>query len=176
MIILKQLLTKRRIVGFEIIDDYLSKEDYNRISEKMLSPDFPWHFNNYGSLEPGEDSVHNYQFTHSFYQNLGWVSDFSYLVYPFVDKLSPNALVRIKANLSPPTETNLIGNWHTDYEFECKTAVYYLNNNNGHTQFRSGERVESVANRIVIFDSQDLHVGATATDSKARAIINFNYF
>lgn len=163
------------IMEFEVIDNYLSEENHKRLASNMLSPEFPWYFNTYEEKNGEIDGVNNYQFTHNFYMNLGWVSDWAYLIYPFIDLLSPRALVRIKANLSPSTEENLTGRWHTDYDFECKTAVYYINDNDGWTQFKSGERVESVANRMVIFNSQNLHVGATATNVKARCLINFNY-
>ena len=56
------------------------------------------------------------------------------------------------------------------------TAIYYLNTNNGFTKFENGDKVNSVANRIVIFDSNLKHTGTSCTDSYARLLINFNYF
>jgi hypothetical protein len=175
MVALLDKNSKRKKMSYEVIDNYLPKDQHKILVDNMLGPDFAWYFNDYG---PGDDQIedlYNYQFTHNFYSQLSWVSDKADLVYPFVDKIEPRALIRIKANLSPATPHKIVGRWHTDYPFECKTAVYYLNDNDGHTEFASGEKVESVANRMVIFDSQDRHVGTTSTNVKARCVINFNY-
>ena len=50
-----------------------------------------------------------------------------------------------------------------------------MNTNNGWTEFENGDRVDSVENRLVIFDSQMKHAGNTSTDQKIRVLINFNY-
>ena len=64
---------------------------------------------------------------------------------------------------------------HTDVSFDCRTAVYYINSNNGYTYFENGEKVESVANRLVAFPSQMKHGGTTCTDTQTRVVINLNY-
>ena len=56
------------------------------------------------------------------------------------------------------------------------TAVFYVNTNNGYTIFESGEKVSSVENRMVIFDSNILHTGTTCTDERVRCVLNFNYY
>ena len=57
-----------------------------------------------------------------------------------------------------------------------KTAIYYVNSNDGYTKFETGEIVESVGNRLVIFDGRTKHCGSTHTNQKYRIVINFNYF
>ena len=57
-----------------------------------------------------------------------------------------------------------------------KTAIYYVNSNDGYTKFETGEIVESVGNRLVIFDGRIKHCGSTHTNQKYRIVINFNYF
>ena len=42
-------------------------------------------------------------------------------------------------------------------------------------QFKEGDKVESVANRVVIFDPTLEHRSVTCTDEKRRIVINFNY-
>tara|TARA_R110000803_G_scaffold166832_1_gene230156 strand:- start:1905 stop:2396 length:492 start_codon:yes stop_codon:yes gene_type:complete len=162
-------------MAHEVIDNFLAEEDHKRIADTLLDAEFPWFYNSYVVGPEEEDTVYNYQFTHQFYAHYKWNSEFSHLMEPIVEKLRPRALIRIKANLSPVTNEIISGRWHTDYAFECKTAVYYVNTNNGFTKFRTNQVVESVANRMVIFDSHDLHTGATATDVKARCVVNFNY-
>ena len=74
-----------------------------------------------------------------------------------------------------PRTTEITRNkFHRDFP-NITTAVYYINTNNGWTEFENGDKVESVANRIVIFDSNTMHTGTTCTDEKVRVLINFNY-
>jgi hypothetical protein len=74
-----------------------------------------------------------------------------------------------------------------------KTACFYINTNNGSTEFRKeysdyetlayglppdpdhGAKIESVANRMIIFDSNLEHGGHACTDEKVRVLVNFNY-
>ena len=56
------------------------------------------------------------------------------------------------------------------------TAIFYLNTCNGYTKFRkSGKKIKTVANRMVIFDSNLEHAAFSQTDEKVRVVINFNY-
>jgi hypothetical protein len=57
-----------------------------------------------------------------------------------------------------------------------KTAIYYLNTNNGATRFEDGTEISSVENRFVVFDSDNSHTAVSCTDQKARFLINFNYY
>lgn len=162
-------------MAYEVIDNFLSQENHRIIADAMLGGDFPWYYNDH-IVAPNEgDSVYNYQFTHTFYADHSWNSEFGRLLTSLVDAIQPKAIIRIKANLNPVTDNIIDGGWHTDYAFACKTAVYYVNTNNGYTRFKSNQIVESVANRLVIFDSHDLHTGSTTTDTKARCVINLNY-
>jgi hypothetical protein len=51
-----------------------------------------------------------------------------------------------------------------------------VNSNDGYTKFETGEIVESVANRIVIFDSDVKHTGTTCTNALGRFVVNLNYW
>ena len=65
---------------------------------------------------------------------------------------------------------------HIEQSVECTTAIYYVNTNNGYTEFEDGSRVESIENRLVTFPSYMKHTGTTCTDQKRRIVINFNYY
>ena len=103
------------------------------------------------------------------------------VVEPMIQTLNPSAIIRVKANLSTRSETHRIGGWHTDQEFaditgKEMTAVYYVNDNNGWTEFEDGTKVESKANRIVCFPNDTKHTGFSQTDEKIRVVININYY
>ena len=77
--------------------------------------------------------------------------------------------------MNPNTDKNFRYNLHIDTSNVCKTAIFYINTNDGWTEFENGDKVESVENRIVIFDSQTKHTGTTCTNAKVRVLINLNY-
>ena len=56
------------------------------------------------------------------------------------------------------------------------TAIFYINSNDGYTEFEDGTIVNSIQNRILIFPGNLKHRGASPTDVKSRALLNINYF
>ena len=50
-----------------------------------------------------------------------------------------------------------------------------MNTNNGYTLFKN-KKINSVENRIVLFNSDESHSSTNTTDCKSRIVINFNYF
>lgn len=170
-------------MSIKIIDNFLEQTDFNNVKNILMGNSIDWSFqssilrNDYKYKTSCEEKD-NYQFIHRFYNFFEPTSDYYNCLFPFFhqSKLDPKALVRVKANLNPRTDTHVIHGYHRDLDFLCKTAVYYVNTNNGFTVFSNGEKVESIANRIVIFNSNLMHSGSTCTDEKSRIVINFNYF
>mgnify|MGYP000234622155 CR=1 FL=1 len=90
-------------------------------------------------------------------------------------KVEAKKCTRIKANLTFKTPTIEVTAFHNDYD-DIKTAVFYINTNNGYTEFESGVRVSSVENRVCIFDSNLKHRGTTHSEGgHQRIVVNFNY-
>ena len=165
-------------MDINVIDNFLEKKEYEFIYGEIVDGRFPWFLNSV--VNEGKkivEDIHNFQFTHLFYANYAPTSNYIEIINPLIEKINPSALIRIKANLNTRTEKNIEHGFHCDYLFDSsKTCVYYLNTNNGYTLFEDGTRVESVANRMVEFESKIMHTGSTATDKKIRAVINLNYF
>lgn len=155
------------------IDNFLSEEDFIPLRNTLNSLDFPWYFNDQICYE-GDGLT---QFTHTFFEESTRTphSDFYPLIECFLDKLKVKELVRIKANLNVKTHVPIQTGYHTDHP-DVTTAVFYLDTNNGGTELNKTTFVESVANRIVIFDSNIQHTGVTCTDQKKRIVLNFNYW
>ena len=98
------------------------------------------------------------------------------LIYPFIEILEVKRLIQVKANLTVRTNNIIEHGYHTDHPYkDAKTAVFYVNDNDGYTKFETGAYVESVANRLVIFDSQIQHTGTTCTNQFGRFVVNFNF-
>ena len=161
----------------EVFDNFLPEEQFNIIASTMMSANFPWYYaNSVVSKDLLCREHYNYQFGHSFYYNYGFKSENTSIIIPILEKLNPVAILRIKGILLPRTETNIEHGFHQDNQHNSKVAIYYVNTNNGYTKFAEGGIIESVANRLVLFNSKDYHTGATCTDEKIRVAINFNYY
>jgi hypothetical protein len=94
-----------------------------------------------------------------------------------INNINPSDLMRVKGNLGVKTSEHVEGGFHTDTNanFKHNIAIFYLNTNNGYTKFEDGTVVDSVANRLVVFDSSLLHSGFSQTDKNVRCVINLNY-
>ena len=102
--------------------------------------------------------------------------EYYWLKEKLLSKLDIKSLIRAKANLYPSAIKLNNHDLHSDFEYSHKGAIYYLNTNNGYTNFEDGTKIESVANRIMFFDSSTLHNSTDCTDNKYRLNININYF
>jgi hypothetical protein len=162
----------------KIIDNTLSPEENNKIQSMLFNHHFPWFYTPFkvGEHAQLDDPRYDYQFTHNFYENYCPRSSQFSLVDPILKILNPTSIVRIKANFLPVTEKKIVFAFHTDCDILCKTAIFYVNTNNGNTLFDNGEKIDSIENRLIIFNSNQLHTGTTCTDKSARCVINFNYF
>ena len=58
---------------------------------------------------------------------------------------------------------------------DYKNSLNLINTNNGKTFFKDGFEVDSVENRMVIFDGNMIHAGSSTTDTKTRCVINLNF-
>jgi hypothetical protein len=163
-------------MSFTVIDDFLPEEHFRPLKILLTGTDFAWYYNN-GINEIDGDDLHDFQFTHVFYRPFAGVcsSHFNSLL-PCFDTLGAETLVRVKANLRPKTEIPVTTKMHIDSTLNCKTAIFYMNTNNGFTALDGGPTVSSKENRMLIFDSNISHTGTSCTDSKIRVVINFNYF
>lgn len=156
----------------KIIDNFLDKKDFLNIKSFITSGYMPWYIS-----EVINEKIPGHQFAHLFYWDFTIKSNQYELLIPIIKKLEIKSLVRIKANLLPRSEKIIEHGYHSDFPFKnLKTAVYYCNTNNGYTKFKNGKKIESIENRIVFFNADQLHTGSTCTDEEFRIVININYY
>ena len=156
----------------KIIDNYLPKSEYLKIKEILESFNFPWFYFN-GKVVPN-NKLFDFGFSHTFYIHNKPNSEFLNILDPIINKLEPLSLIRIKANLNPISKDLIEFKEHTDQQFKCKAAIYYVNDNNGYTMI-GDKKVESKGNRIVMFNANTEHYGTNSTNCNNRVVINFNY-
>ena len=167
----------------KVIDNFLPSEAFQYVQSQLLSPAWPWYFQNHVDYAEESENLEKFQFCYQLYRNHTWQGAGESIVTPFLHRLKAVALVRVKANLLVRTETRKQNNFHVDlldpdlkpYD-DMLTAIYYVNSNDGVTVFEDDKKVESVANRMVVFPSKTKHTGTTCTNAKRRVVINFNFF
>tara|TARA_R100001530_G_C4292927_1_gene148489 strand:- start:413 stop:934 length:522 start_codon:yes stop_codon:yes gene_type:complete len=163
----------------KIIDNFLSESDFDLVQKFFLSNELPWFWSN--GISGKEQGLDYFQLVHKFFdtknpfQNCNSVK-YSNFLQPILNKISPDHILRIKANLRPRTSSHIISDWHTDMKLNQKTAVFYINTNNGYTVFKDDDmRVYSLANRLCLFDGHTEHAGASCTNERRRIVLNINY-
>ena len=160
-----------------ILDNFLKEQEINNITNIMS--DIPWYYTD--SVIKEEEKLcadfYQHQLFHIIYNKVGISSRFFQYFEPMLEYMNCRALSRIKANLLLGTDKIYKHGFHVDNDWkDSTTAIFYVNTNNGYTEFDNGTKVESIANRLVIFPSYLKHTGTTCTDQKTRFIVNFNYF
>ena len=172
------------MIDYEIIDDFLPQKEFQDIQTYLMndvkntSPPIGWIYNP-NIVQPiyykGENNVKHFYMVHLIYL-VNVLSPFYDKLIPVLEKLNVKALVRIKANLYPNSETIYEHEVHADFPFSHKTAILSVNTCDGYTKLNDGTKIGSVANRVLLFDSSIPHQSTTTSDTTARFNINFNYF
>ena len=161
-------------IPFQIIDNYLPKEDLETIRNIVTDKHFNWYF--VDRVSSDKDLTDNFYFCHLFYDDEPCSEHYETIHNIFKDKLDIKSLIRIKANMYTRTQNVDHHLQHVDTDFDHKGAIYYINSNDGFTVLEDGTHIESKENRMLLFNPASLHNSTTCTDTKARLNINFNYF
>lgn len=163
-----------------VLDDFLDPAEFQRLREAVSAPEFPWR--QIPILFPppaGLDGSYNVQFVHGFLQRkpgFRFDSDRLPLLAPLLRKVDARHWIKAKLNRTLRRDKSVVYGWHVDTRRPgATTAVFYLNTNNGGTAFEDGRRVDSVANRMVMFDARLRHSGASCTDAADRLVLNLNF-
>ena len=164
----------------KFVDNLLDQNVFDELQKFLLGSDFDWRYN---SIIDSPEDEGKFQFVHTFYKGNISYSPFIERINPILKILNPISLIRIKANLITKTPNCVVNKFHSDIDRIdsdkiklLTTSIFYLNTNNGYTEFQDGTKVESVANRILTFPANLKHRGTSCTDSNIRVVINFNYF
>ena len=116
----------------KVIDNYLDEINFKDLYEVMNSSGFHWFYMNNKSSND-TDNVFNYQFVHGFYRAPKITSPYFPLIIPIIEKIGiretnfSEKLIRIKANLNPPSNDLVKYSMHKDQKYFCKAAIYYVN-------------------------------------------------
>lgn len=180
-----------------IIDNFLEDESYQKIYSLVTSGPFTWIrgsvlMKKTEDLNPDlcyyqNDDMYNVQMMHVLYRDSdppnktpGILTDRDYMrvFVPLLSKIKPEALLRMKVNMTFNWGKQIFSGYHIDeskYSDNGMVGIYYLNTNNGYTQFENGSIINSVANRMLFFPMNMYHSCVTATDVSNRFVVNINW-
>tara|TARA_B100001996_G_scaffold311753_1_gene253753 strand:+ start:6574 stop:7080 length:507 start_codon:yes stop_codon:yes gene_type:complete len=165
----------------QIVDDFLTRSTFLELVKEIDTHTFPWFY----TKSPGEplQYVNLLYYDHQICGNAyglepAMTPKLKRIFQTIAKKLNAICLIRIKVNATPYSDKIEHQAWHRDWTLSTpsKTCVIYLNDNDGYTEFKDGDKVESKSNRAVIFDTNLDHRGTTCTTQERRLVININYF
>jgi len=152
----------------EVVDDFLDDESLKLIQDEILTQ--AWDYCPYVVQEGDDQEMFCFMFE----------PEMCGPILPILKIIGKVDIVRIKANMTPRTDTIIEHGYHIDYKEKIPpnaiTSIFYVNTNNGYTKFEDGTIIESIANRFISFPSELRHTGTTCTDKNNRLVINFNYY
>ena len=163
---------------YKVTDNFLDTGTFNTLSNELLMPTFPWYPSSIDAEDHESNRLRNMQFVHYFYEN-NMAMDGCNILFPLVKKIDPLAVLRIKGNITLQHDTQLKHNLHVDITNTTNptvmVSIFYLNTNNGWTEFEDGTKIHSVANRLVTFPNYIKHTSVSCSDQTYRMVLNLNY-
>ena len=191
---------------YEVIDNFLPAEDFELIQnlflpkyedeglEISLEADgnrttinteqhhIPWIYSTVISSEAatpnqGKDRTMFFMSHNIYVDDYGILSPFYPYFKPALERLGVKALRRIRCNLFPNTAQGVyVHEYHTDSDFSHNAALLSINTCDGFTTLEDGTKIDSVANRVLIFDGMTRHASSTTSNEAARINVNILYF
>ena len=163
---------------FDYIQNFLSKEDEDKIENIITCSSFPWFW--FPTTAWGIDEPHQ----RSFFQHLAYKRDSinSDLYYVLRDtfklpEFDTHKLVRIKANLYIKHFDRGILKPHQDLNGDDGvTYIYYPETSDGPTRFYINDgitEVDPVKGDMIRFDSKIFHTSDVPREHERRSCINF---
>lgn len=171
-----------------IVDNFLPPSLFNDIQSLVLGDRTQWV---YSPNATSPDSPDEFYFVHRVFtpyapdlnhaalNNPEHVSHIFHDIKPvlyFIDdrlKFTIDRLIRINCTLCTNQGKVKPQDMHVDFPFEHYTGILYVNTNNGPTLFED-TKVDSVANRFVLFNGSLPHAACIQDDTHVRANIVFN--
>ena len=157
----------------EIIDNYLEEPIFKSIENLLMGYDFPWYYNDFVA---NKKDLTDYFYLHYLFdegnQKSGYFND---IASPILGRLRFNKILRAQVNCFQKKPEIVEHAFHTDREEPHKVALFYVNTNDGYTLFKNGKKVESVANRVIIFDGSLEHKSSAQTNTNIRVNVNINF-
>lgn len=160
----------------QIIDDFLPPSLFNDIQSLLMGPDMNWKYMDGGTQSVGTDD--EFYFVHKVISSTETSPIFNQIkpILYFIDdriKFYIDSLIRINCTMCTNQGKAVRQAMHTDFAVPHHTGIFYVNTNNGPTIVED-MKVDSVANRFLLFDGLTNHAASLQDDTKTRVNIVFN--
>ena len=167
------------------IQDFLPKQSFDRLSQIIFAPTFPWYLTT-SVASPYLKSKENnklFYMSHLVYEKEKYVKvnpNDQAIINLLLEKLAPEEgnlqLIRMKINFYPNTTELHEHDYHRDFEYSHMGAILSLNTCDGYTKIRETDtKYHSWANSLLSFDPSEDHCSTTTTNAVGRFNVNINY-
>jgi len=123
-----------------------------------------------------------YEFIHKFYMH-GWFdwSPFTTHLGSILNILNPRAWIKIVAHLDHKESKHLMSarryadNINKAPYTDAITSYLCMNTNNGYILMETGDKIEIIENRLVVFPCDILHTNISQTNTNVKVLLDFNF-
>ena len=164
----------------KLIDNFFKEPDFKNLTQQVVwNENFPVYLHDFISYESSEDprgeGSYDWFATHIiFHEGKARSPLYPYLSGLLKPLLKWKTLLRLKINFYGHTDKINEHSSHTDFNFKHKVALISLNTCDGFTRIGK-KKIDSVANRALLFNGLTTHNSSTCTNSKGRWNMNVNY-
>ena len=159
-----------------ILDNYLSEHEFKQKLQNNIVGNQNLLWNHGTKIASYEETIEESYFTHTIYDDFRSFSPLWGILKDIVVKFPDfKTILRAKVNLYPKQQKIVEHPSHVDQNFPAKGAILYLNTCDGFTRIGEDTIVESVENRLLLFDSSKPHNSTSTTTPPGRFNINVNY-
>ena len=160
----------------KIIDNYLPKETMDYLENFIISNNFPYYYN---VNIAGENikTTDTFMFNHNLMNKNEECSTVGKMITNLImNNITHKYIYRSKINFYLKTCKIKKHLFHIDdTKLNMQVALFYVNTNNGYTEFKNKTIVNSVRNRLLLFPGKLKHRSTTTTDTRHRVNININF-
>lgn len=160
-------------------DNFLPKDIYLNLREKLYSSEIPWYYRR-NDVKGNPDSIGFFNFC--------WFNDgkiqhpsFEPDIVPILKMMNCYSVFQVRANHVLTSHKNIKSSWHVDSletNPNYKTAILMFTTCNAITQLDLNNEIigiESIENRLILFDGNIKHMVKYQTNVPRRIVINFNF-
>lgn len=168
---------------FNIIDNYLSNEISDMLTNLFLSAEFPWYFcpSTFGhDVNFSKEHYESPQFVHTFVKQGKNYSNFTDTI-AFLTKINTQSIERLKLNyLTNSNQSGISHPPHLDNEENAHNlinGIIFINESDGDTVIFEGKNVTKIKpkkGRAIFMEGNVLHASNSPVEYKNRLVLNIN--
>lgn len=180
---------------FEIIDNFLTKEEWQAQYDLVYSADFKWSYNTkkndvfakqhksvlFQHWFHGDEELSKQNYDSRFISPADRPNTsqpyWNIMCQPILNKFDIKKIINIKTNLYtwwPETDNEAGTHIDHDVEEDYITLIYYISGSDGGTYVEGQGKIDKVSNRLIVFDGKTPHRAIYQTNSKTQISTNIN--